>query len=216
VPGALNTDPKGLNDSGQIVGNFTSGGTDHGFLYSNGVFSQIDVPGAVETEAWGINNSGQIVGFFSDNSGTDHGFLYSGGNFTNLDVPGKTFTQPRGINETGQIVGDFFDGTTFQGFVYMNGNFTTIDISGSLLTEANGINASGQIVGYSEDNTGFFHGFLATPSSMFVGTPGKANCYGQSVSTLARQYRGLNAAASALGYSDVSALQNAIVAFCGG
>ena len=48
----------------------------------------------------------------------------------------------------------------------------------------------------------------------FAGTPGQANCLGQSVSALARQYGGLNAAAAALGYSYVSALQNAIVAFC--
>lgn len=96
----------------------------------------------------------------------------------------------------------------------MNGTFTTIDIAGSLETEANGINATGQIVGYSEDNTGFFHGFLATPSPVFAGTPGKANCFGQSIAALARQYRGLNGAAAALGYSDVSALQNAIMTFC--
>jgi hypothetical protein len=51
---------------------------------------------------------------------------------------------------------------------------------------------------------------------LFAGTPGKANCYGQSVAALAQQYGGLNAAAAALGYSSVSALQNAIMAYCGG
>jgi hypothetical protein len=51
---------------------------------------------------------------------------------------------------------------------------------------------------------------------VFAGTPGKSNCHGQSVSALARQYKGLNAAAAALGYADVSALQSAIMAFCGG
>jgi hypothetical protein len=51
---------------------------------------------------------------------------------------------------------------------------------------------------------------------VFAGTPGKANCHGKSVSALARQYEGLNAAAAALGYADVSALQRAIMAFCEG
>jgi hypothetical protein len=51
---------------------------------------------------------------------------------------------------------------------------------------------------------------------VFAATPGKANCHGQSVSALARQYGGLNSAAAALGYSSVSALQNAIMAFCDG
>jgi hypothetical protein len=50
----------------------------------------------------------------------------------------------------------------------------------------------------------------------FAGTRGHANCYGKSVSALARQFRGLNAAAAALGFPSVPALQNAILAFCGG
>jgi DNA-binding beta-propeller fold protein YncE len=57
-------------------------------------------------------------------------------------------------------------------------------------------------------------GIFIQPAPRFAGTPGKANCHGQSVSALARQYGGLNAGAAALGYSDVSALQNAIMAFC--
>jgi len=51
---------------------------------------------------------------------------------------------------------------------------------------------------------------------MFAGTPGKANCSGKSVSTLARQFGGLNGAAAALGYPSVEALQDAILAYCEG
>ena len=54
------------------------------------------------------------------------------------------------------------------------------------------------------------------PVTFFAGTPGKANCHGQSVSALARQFGGLNGAAAALEYADVSALQSAIATFCGG
>jgi hypothetical protein len=49
---------------------------------------------------------------------------------------------------------------------------------------------------------------------VFAGTPGKANCHEKSASALVRQYHGLNAAAAALGFSSVRALQNAILAFC--
>jgi YVTN family beta-propeller protein len=52
------------------------------------------------------------------------------------------------------------------------------------------------------------------PIPKFAGTPGKPNCYGTSVSALAQRYGGLNNAAAALGYPSVSALQNAILAFC--
>jgi Beta-propeller repeat len=48
----------------------------------------------------------------------------------------------------------------------------------------------------------------------FAGTPGKANCHGKSVSALAQQYGGLAAAAAALGFPSVQALQDAIREFC--
>jgi hypothetical protein len=87
-------------------------------------------------------------------------------------------------------------------------------------TSAPGINDAGQIVAngcYTNGPlNGQCHAFRLDPVPVFAGTPGKANCHGQSVSALARQYGGLNAAATALGYSDVSALQTAILTFCGG
>ena len=48
-----------------------------------------------------------------------------------------------------------------------------------------------------------------------VGRPGRANCHGKSISALARQFGGLDSAASALGFSSVKELQEAIKDFCG-
>ena len=59
-------------------------------------------------------------------------------------------------------------------------------------------------------------GIFIQPAPRFAGIPGHSNCYGQSVSALVRQYHGLNAAAAALGYSSVKALQTAIMEFCEG
>jgi hypothetical protein len=50
----------------------------------------------------------------------------------------------------------------------------------------------------------------------FAGTPHFSNCHGQSVAALSQKYGGLNAAAAALTFPSVQALQNAISAFCGG
>jgi hypothetical protein len=47
-----------------------------------------------------------------------------------------------------------------------------------------------------------------------AGTPGQANCHGQSVSALARQFGGLREAATTLGASSVRALQDALRTFC--
>jgi hypothetical protein len=49
----------------------------------------------------------------------------------------------------------------------------------------------------------------------FAGLPGEPNCQGKSVSALARQYRGLYAAAMELGFPRVQALQDAVRRFCG-
>jgi hypothetical protein len=48
-----------------------------------------------------------------------------------------------------------------------------------------------------------------------AGTPGHANCHGKSVSALAHQFGGISAAASALGFSGVGALQDGLRTFCG-
>ena len=47
-----------------------------------------------------------------------------------------------------------------------------------------------------------------------AGTPGQANCHGKSISALAGQFGGLPAAASALGFSSIDALQDGFRAFC--
>jgi hypothetical protein len=53
-------------------------------------------------------------------------------------------------------------------------------------------------------------------SPAFAGTPGAPNCHGESVSALAQQFGGLDAAAAALGFPSVQALQDAIEEFCEG
>ena len=47
-----------------------------------------------------------------------------------------------------------------------------------------------------------------------AGTPGAANCHGKTVSAMARQFGGFNAAAFALGASSVGTLQDAVTLFC--
>jgi DNA-binding beta-propeller fold protein YncE len=51
---------------------------------------------------------------------------------------------------------------------------------------------------------------------MFAGTPGSDNCYGKSISALAKEYGGISNAATDLNYSNVGALKNAIMNFCDG
>lgn len=154
-PGASSTYAYGVNDAGDIVGDIGA----HGFVYTGGSFTQIDVslPGATGTTAYGINNDGAIVGIFAANHQT-HGFLDVNGNFSQIDVPGATATYAYGINDGGEIVGRFRDSTGTHGFLDVGGNFTQIDVPGQGDTEAYGINDSGAIVGSSFLSG--YHGFV--------------------------------------------------------
>jgi uncharacterized repeat protein (TIGR03803 family) len=93
-----------------------------------------------------------------------------------------------------------------------------VEPSAGLIADANG-NLFGAARGGGANGLGTVFeitdsGFVVAPT--FAGTPGKANCHGKSVSALAQQYGGLNNAAAALRFGSVSALQNAIMAFCEG
>jgi probable HAF family extracellular repeat protein len=96
----------GINDNGQVVGwsdtDFTTAGSEHAFLYDNGVM--IDLVGTLlngeRSHATAINNLGQIVGYSYASDG-QHAFLYDNGVMTDLG-----FGAAYGINDNGWIVGE--------------------------------------------------------------------------------------------------------------
>jgi YVTN family beta-propeller protein len=71
-------------------------------------------------------------------------------------------------------------------------------------------------VGFGPTAFGIFIKPASRLGPRFAGTPGSPNCHGESVSALAQKYGGLAAAADALRFASVSALQDAIRAFCNG
>jgi probable HAF family extracellular repeat protein len=165
VPGANLTEGTGINDRGQLVGDYRdSSNVFHGFLYDDGLFVDIDFPGSSSTGLQAINNCGQIVGF-SDNGSLRHAFLYDSGLFTSIDVPflGAQATTPGGINDPGDIVGLYADGAGIHGFLLSEGTFTKIDVPGAFLTFVSGINNRREIVGGHIDNQLVNHSFLGIP-----------------------------------------------------
>ena len=115
----------GINDIGEVVGNFVDVSGDnfhrHGFLRSSkGTFTTFDVPGRTFTSPTGINNSGQIVGFYADDNFFFHGFVLNKGVFTTVDVDflEASETQVLSINAKGEIVGAYFEANgTRHGFL---------------------------------------------------------------------------------------------------
>jgi len=69
----------------------------------------------------------------------------------------------------------------------------------------------GDIIGAGTFNMTFSLSGNTVPRA---GTPGQANCQGQTVSALALQFGGVDASASTLGYSGADVLQDAVRLFC--
>ncbi len=115
-PGAVHTYARGINDrfDMDVVGfyNILNDGYNHGFLFSGGVYSTIDVPGAYLTEPSSINFARDIVGQFYGGGGPNQNpaaaFLMPAGDPTAAQRISDGTNELRhafGINDAGQIVG---------------------------------------------------------------------------------------------------------------
>ncbi|MCA9190041.1 MAG: hypothetical protein KDA99_30660, partial [Planctomycetales bacterium] len=81
----------------------------HGFIRSQGSYTQLDAPGADGiTVAQGINEAGDVAGLFFDANGTSHGFVYNG-SYTVIDVLGSTWTEVYDIDAAGRLAGYYED-----------------------------------------------------------------------------------------------------------
>jgi hypothetical protein len=78
-PGASSTEAFGVNDSGEVVGQYTVGtgnaAVTHGFTWRAGQFVSVDIAGASATTINGVNNEGDLVGFYTDAKGNTDGFF---------------------------------------------------------------------------------------------------------------------------------------------
>jgi len=108
-PGATSTRVNGINDGGQMAGQWFAAGRSHGFILEDGEAQPIEFPGAVSTRATCINNRGMVAGFYNNSDGVFHGFVYDRGDYMSVDFPGASDTAAFGINDQGVIVGTYDD-----------------------------------------------------------------------------------------------------------
>ena len=191
-----------LSDDGKtaIVGgpgdNFGAGAA-WVFTRSDGVWSQ---QGSKLVGTGAVSNASQ--GYSVSISG-DSNTAIVGGRFDDFLGAAWVFTRSGDVwsQQGSKLVGTGAVGPASQGFsVSLSGDGNTAIVGGP----------------FDSSSVGAAWVFTQPVKPVFAGTPGKANCHGQSVSALAQQFGGLNAAAAALGFPSVSALQNAIMAFCEG
>ena len=134
--GAQFTIVYGINNQGTLVGRWEQDSVQHGFSYSNGVFTSVDLDN--NTYPLAINNHGDIVGYSNSFDGPSTGFLIENGTVATL---GPRYT-PKGINDLDQVVG-FDSDDPRGGFLRQsNGSFETLDFNPYAMNNA------GIIVGY--------------------------------------------------------------------
>jgi probable HAF family extracellular repeat protein len=166
--GAGYTVASGINNAGEVVGTYRdASNVDHGFSFSGGFFTKVDVPQSTSTNANGVNSAGDIIGAFTDAKGS-HGFVLHVTAYTPFDDPTAVGnTTGSGINNNGQLVGTFFEGTS-RGYIATGlplppSGFTPVNALTGVGTNV-GINDGGVVVGSYVDGTGT-HGFRTIGTS---------------------------------------------------
>ncbi len=156
--GAFVTYGLGINDLGQIVGNYVDGGF-HSYLKEGDNYLPIEFPGAFQTEPMDLNDDGSIVGDVIATGGVRRGFVKRGDDYTALDF----LSEAAGINDAGLIVGNGL----LAGFGYATDGVGVAPINNpdaTFGTFPRGINDLGLVVGSFVDRNRRTHGFIATPT----------------------------------------------------
>ncbi|MGH9642626.1 MAG: IPT/TIG domain-containing protein [Terriglobales bacterium] len=149
-----------INDHGAIVGAYSFGDFSNGFLYQNGVFTDIMPTWAIGATDYGINDNGWIVGTYLDGT-SQHGFVYDGTNYTTLDVPGAQSTLAIGINNSGLITLQSVDSSgQLSSWLLSNGTYTQLNVPGAFSTAVHFINPRGEIALGWHDSGGGQHGAI--------------------------------------------------------
>jgi uncharacterized membrane protein len=161
-PESIMTGAYGINDLGQIVGEYFVPGDFYpkGFTYTNGAYTPFNIPDATGTTLNGCNNAGDLVGSYST-ADAKYPFLYSStGKLTTIMLTGANWGEARSINQNGVIVGDCTVSGIYHGFKYENGTPSFINYPEALETRTFGINDAGAIVGEFKDLSDVWRGFI--------------------------------------------------------
>jgi uncharacterized membrane protein len=171
VPGATQTEARGINNNGEIVGFYkTDSCFDYdikvpscptkGFKLVNGTYIKLMVPNSTATAIMGLNDLGDLVGFYTKSDGSKHGFIwYHTNTLRTIDKPNSQglTTVPFGINKAGTVAGGLWEvdaGGTFPGggWVWVNGTFSNMNpfspnAAGACCQSVNGIANNGVLAG---------------------------------------------------------------------
>lgn len=171
-PGAAATVAQGVDSAGDVVGFFVDDNSEvHGFIFSGGAYTQLDVPGTLQgTDAYGINDLGQVVGstdstlgLFVYDTSTQTYTTYQFGNGDYTDVTASS------INDADFIVGWAQDAISgeFIGLELKDSTFKQVKIPGAHSTQLTSVNDSGAIIAVATSKLGGHLSYLAQGNGGF-------------------------------------------------
>lgn len=174
-PGAAQTTLYGINDRGDLVGEFKPDLTSANIPFvrwANGTPEVLHLPGLSGVRVYDINDDGVIVGRYKDAANKNRAFYATpvaplperfGFVFETVDIPGSSETLLSDIRNDGTLLGRFKinDGVS-QGFVQSGTNLTTFNVTGTTATFPGGIDNFGRVAGFYRNatNAEIQHGFI--------------------------------------------------------
>lgn len=185
IPGAERTTVSGINNAGDMVGYYSSGGPNtRGFYYNAGQakFRKLDFPNSQTNAAYGINDAGEIVG--TDVTAIQNGYRYLNNQFRFLNF-GAAANYAAGVNTLGAVVGLYLDVCCdAHGFFFQAGQLTTLDYPGGVSADAAGLNDSNVVVGTWRDSASVHHGFQWDAGTYTaIDVPGATNTFASAINS---------------------------------
>lgn len=163
-PGATQTIIWGLNDFGEMAGQYTMpGSVAHAMAYRHGKFQALapEMLGTNFSAAGGPTDEGTTFGGYADVSGVQHGFTIHKGKFETVDFAGHVNSNVDAVDGCDTILGVYWDADgIFHGMLSRNGNQTPIDVDGARDTYPLGLNSKGDSVGYWDADGVVTHGYV--------------------------------------------------------
>jgi len=169
-PHGNSTNCFGINAFGDIVGFYgvVNGSFSNGFIYANGVFTDVIVPTATGgTIAYGINDSGFVVGQFGDAMGI-HGFLFNGSTYETLNAPGAQVTIAVGINSSNLITLQSVNAGLVSSWLLIGTHYLQLSVPGAVTTAVHSINNLNEIALSWFDSSGLEHGAVHAGTKYFL------------------------------------------------
>lgn len=103
-PGAIDSAPRGINESGLVAVVALQTGTMKGYVKSGEFYIDMTPSGWISSRAMAINDLNAVVGFGDSPSGR-RSFLRVGGTTEEIAFPGWTSTEAASLNNAGQVAG---------------------------------------------------------------------------------------------------------------